>query len=102
MDTTIMHDLKILTEQTERLVIENGLLRKASEEQRELNGQLRVQLQYKDAFKTSVRNWDDWYQVWSILLDGSCYNEAQEHYNFALGILKVTDDDSEEQWDCQP
>ena len=31
-----------------RLSIENGLLRKASEEQRELNGQLRIEIQQMD------------------------------------------------------
>ena len=31
-----------------RLRIENGLLRKASEEQRELNGQLRIEIQQMD------------------------------------------------------
>ena len=33
-----------LQEEIVRLKLENGLLRKASEEQRELNGQLRVEL----------------------------------------------------------
>ena len=49
---TIMQDLKVLADriswlkgENERLQIENGLLRKASEEQRELNGALRVELQ---------------------------------------------------------
>ena len=49
---TIMQDLKVLADriswlkgENERLQIENGLLRKASEEQRELNGSLRVELQ---------------------------------------------------------
>lgn len=48
---TIMQDLKVLADriswlkgENERLQIENGLLRKASEEQRELNGALRVEL----------------------------------------------------------
>ena len=36
---------KELQEENHRLRIENGLLRKASEEQRELNGSLRVELQ---------------------------------------------------------
>ena len=36
--------IEILKEVIDRLKIENGLLRKASEEQRELNGQLRVEL----------------------------------------------------------
>ena len=35
-------------EEVERLRIENGLLRKASVEQRELNGQLRVELKQMD------------------------------------------------------
>ena len=39
--TTIVANLKL---DNERLKIENNLLRKASEEQRELNGQLRVEL----------------------------------------------------------
>ena len=33
-----------------RLRIENGLLRKASEEQRELNGSLRIELQENEAY----------------------------------------------------
>ena len=53
---TIMQDLKVLADriswlkgENERLQIENGLLRKASEEQRELNGQLRVEIQELEA-----------------------------------------------------
>ena len=41
----LLHDCK---EEVQRLSIENGLLRKASIEQRELNGQLRVELQQMD------------------------------------------------------
>ena len=41
----LLHDCK---EEVQRLSIENGLLRKASVEQRELNGQLRVELQQMD------------------------------------------------------
>ena len=37
-------------EEVERLRIENGLLRKASVEQRELNGRLRIELQQMDDF----------------------------------------------------
>ena len=40
-------DIKILSEQVERLVIENKLLRAASEEQRELNGKLRTEIKYR-------------------------------------------------------
>ena len=53
---TIMQDLKVLADriswlkgENERLQIENGLLRKAAEEQRELNGQLRVEIQELEA-----------------------------------------------------
>ena len=45
--TQLLEDCK---EEVERLTIENGLLRKASVEQRELNGQLRVELQQMDDF----------------------------------------------------
>ena len=43
----LLNDCK---ETVQRLEIENGLLRKASEEQRELNGKLRVELQQMDDF----------------------------------------------------
>ena len=55
-EDTLMQDLKVLAGritwlkgENERLQIENGLLRKASEEQRELNGQLRVEIQELEA-----------------------------------------------------
>ena len=52
MADTFMAELIVLLddckEEVERLRIENGLLRKASVEQRELNGQLRVELQQMD------------------------------------------------------
>ena len=41
----LAEQIKLLKGENERLRIENGLLRKASEEQRELNGSLRVELQ---------------------------------------------------------
>ena len=51
-EDTFYEDLKVLSDkikwlkgENERLQIENGLLRKASEEQRELNGALRVEQQ---------------------------------------------------------
>jgi len=47
--TELLEDIlklnKELQEENHRLRIENGLLRKASEEQRELNGSLRIELQ---------------------------------------------------------
>ena len=46
-------------EEIERLTIENGLLRKASVEQRELNGQLRVELQQMDDWALHPKSWLD-------------------------------------------
>jgi regulator of replication initiation timing len=40
--------VKQMTGDNHRLTIENGLLRKASEEQRELNGRLRIELRQMD------------------------------------------------------
>ena len=42
--------VKHMTVDNHRLTIENGLLRKASEEQRALNGRLRIELQQMDDF----------------------------------------------------
>ena len=42
-----------------RLRIENGLLRKASVEQRELNGQLRIELQQMDDWALHPKSWLD-------------------------------------------
>ena len=44
----LAEQIKLLKGENERLRIENGLLRKASEEQRELNGQLRIEIQQMD------------------------------------------------------
>jgi hypothetical protein len=43
--TTLVKQMKV---DNHRLTIENGLLRKASEEQRELNGRLRIELRQMD------------------------------------------------------
>ena len=50
-------DINILTEQVERLVIENNLLRAASEEQRELNGNLRTELNFRLLMKKALEEW---------------------------------------------
>ena len=50
----LLHDCK---EEVQRLSIENGLLRKASIEQRELNGQLRVELQQMDDWALHPKSW---------------------------------------------
>ena len=52
----LLHDCK---EEVQRLSIENGLLRKASIEQRELNGQLRVELQQMDDWALHPKSWLD-------------------------------------------
>ena len=52
----LLNDCK---EEVERLRIENGLLRKASIEQRELNGQLRVELQQMDDWALHPKSWLD-------------------------------------------
>lgn len=87
----LMDDLKILTEQVERLVIENSLLRKASAEQRELNGVLREEYnelaadecitkkQLTQVFQ-ALNDWNKWFDTWAIMLDGSTYDEAYEYY----------------------
>ena len=48
LDFEIQELIGDIRNENERLRIENGLLRKASKEQRELNGQLRVELQQMD------------------------------------------------------
>jgi hypothetical protein len=45
--TTLVKQMKV---DNHKLTIENGLLRKASEEQRALNGRLRIELQQMDDF----------------------------------------------------
>ena len=52
--TTLLNDCK---EKLLRLEIENGLLRKASEEQRKLHGQLRVELQQRDDWALHPKSW---------------------------------------------
>ena len=50
----LLNDCK---EEVERLRLENGLLRKASEEQRELNGQLRIELKQMDDWALHPKSW---------------------------------------------
>ena len=59
LDFEIQKVLVGLRSENERLKIENGLLRKASEEQRELNGQLRVELQQMDDWALHPKSWLD-------------------------------------------
>ena len=48
LDAEIQEIIGEVQNENERLRIENGLLRKASEEQRELNGRLRIELRQMD------------------------------------------------------
>ena len=56
LDFEIQELIGDIRNENERLRIENRLLRKASEEQRELNGQLRVELQQMDDWALGKTN----------------------------------------------
>tara|TARA_Y100000310_G_scaffold335333_1_gene417060 strand:+ start:14108 stop:14386 length:279 start_codon:yes stop_codon:yes gene_type:complete len=61
-----------------RLRTENGLLRAASEEQRELNGELRATLRLSTDSLTALTAFLHWFNTWGILLEGGAYTEAAE------------------------
>ena len=82
--SSILEDLKVLGENLERLKIENGLLRAASEEQRELNGELRQQLQYNAA---TLAAWINWFNTWGVLIDGDCYVEGSNLVSKSIGVI---------------
>ena len=82
--SSILEDLKVLGENLERLKIENGLLRAASEEQRELNGELRQQLQYNSA---TLASWINWFNTWGVLIDGDCYAEGSNLVSTSIGVI---------------
>ena len=91
MNNNIFDDLKILTEQVERLKIENGLLRAASEEQRELNGRLRIDQQRLERVLDNVYGWVQWFDTWSILIDGNAYTESYDIYAESSTLLEEYD-----------
>ena len=82
--SNISEDLRILGEQLERLKIENGLLRAASEEQRELNGELRQQLQDN---ATTLASWINWFNTWGALIDGDCHAEGAKLVVTSTGVI---------------
>ena len=82
--SSILEDLKVLGENLERLKIENGLLRAASEEQRELNGELRQQLQDN---ATTLASWINWFNTWGVLIDGDCYAEGSKLVSTSTGVI---------------
>ena len=73
-------DIKILSEQVERLVIENKLLRAASEEQRELNGKLRTEIKYRLLMKAALEERAD-INIRNIDMEISGNDELQECIN---------------------
>ena len=124
-----------LDEQLERLKIENKLLRAASEEQRELNGKLRVEYNalrkdYNLITSKSLNvltDWNKWFDVWAIMLDGSCYDDAYDYYCQSRDVSETIESSkppvwvplnlnhktlmqhqvhdvisTTERWDCQP
>ena len=82
--STIIEDLKILGENLERLKVENNLLRAASKEQRELNGELRQTI---NTNTTTLTLWGNWFNIWSSLIDGSCYSEGVDLVNKSREVL---------------
>ena len=82
--STIIEDLKILGENLERLKVENNLLRAASKEQRELNGELRQTI---NTNTTTLTLWVNWFNIWSSLIDGSCYSEGVDLVNKSREVL---------------
>ena len=91
MSTTIMDDLKVLGEQLERLQIEYRLLRAASEEQRELIGTLREELKYRTFTIKVLESWASWFNTWSIMLDGTAFDEAYDTYKLTKELLDDLD-----------
>ena len=76
--STIMDDLNILREQVERLQTENGLLRAASNEQRELNGELRQTIQASADSTIALAAWCHWFKTWGGLINGAAYSEGSK------------------------
>ena len=74
----LVDDIERLTEQVERLMIENGLLRAASNEQRELNGELRQTIQASDDSMMVLSAWCNWFSTWGSLINGVAHAEGSE------------------------
>jgi len=74
--TMLNDDIDTLSEQVHRLLIENKLLRAASEEQRELNGELRQTIQSSTDSIMALSAWVNWFKTWGSLIDGDCYAEG--------------------------
>ena len=84
MSKNIDHDIKDLADNITKLRAENGLLRAASEEQRELNGELRQQLQDSAA---TLAKWINRFNTWGALIDGDCYAEGSKLVVTSTGVI---------------
>ena len=69
-------DIDTLSKQVHRLMVENKLLRAASEEQRELNGELRQTIQSSTDSVMALSAWVNWFKTWGSLIDGDCHAEG--------------------------
>ena len=84
MSRNIDHDIKDLADNITKLTAENGLLRAASQEQRELNGELRQQLQDNAA---TLAKWINWFNTWGALIDGDCHAEGAKLVVTSTGVI---------------
>tara|TARA_Y100001951_G_scaffold95402_1_gene92857 strand:- start:464 stop:739 length:276 start_codon:yes stop_codon:yes gene_type:complete len=74
--SNLHQDADIFSDEIVKLRTENGLLRAASEEQRELNGELRATLQLSNDSLVALTAFLTWFNTWGIILDGTPYDEA--------------------------
>ena len=78
MSRNIEHDIKDLADNITKLQAENGLLRAASEEQRELNGELRQTIQASADSTMALAAWCHWFKTWGGLINGTAYSEGSK------------------------
>ena len=85
----LKEDMNVLSEQVERLVVENRLLRAASEEQRELNGKLRTEIKYRLLMKAALEEWADCFNEQDIRLHDI---RIENVYNLTSDLLNKMED----------
>ena len=90
--SNMQEDLEVLGENLERLKIENGLLRAASEEQRELNGDLRKELTFRLLMRKALEEWVGCFaEISTSPRYGTKANRASprlnETYNLTIDLL---------------
>ena len=76
MSRNIEHSIKDLADNITKLQAENGLLRAASEQQRELNGELRQTIQASDDSTIALAAWCHWFKTYGSLINGTAYTEG--------------------------